>query len=221
MQGICRIGASALLVSVLSTPGIALQAAQATSPTDLGRSWDEAYLHPEFNEGPSEFVTDVAGALKPGTALDVGIGQGRNAIYLAKRGWKVTGFDVSAVGISQTKVAAKAAHVEVDALLQSSDEFDWGSERWDLIVVDFFPQFRQVLPRIISSLRPGGMLLVEGYHADNPAGAGVTFKANELRALVPPSLHVVRYEEPVTILDWGQKRGRVVRLLAQKLSNRE
>src|SRR5262249_10958353 len=48
---------------------------------------------PRFNTRPNAFLVEIAGVRKPGTALDVGMGQGRNSIWLAQQGWDVTGFD--------------------------------------------------------------------------------------------------------------------------------
>jgi methylase of polypeptide subunit release factors len=50
---------------------------------------------PEFNTAPNALLVEVVKDLQPGTALDVGMGEGRNAIYLAQRGWTVTGFDIA------------------------------------------------------------------------------------------------------------------------------
>jgi 2-polyprenyl-3-methyl-5-hydroxy-6-metoxy-1,4-benzoquinol methylase len=189
----------------------------------LRSSWDAAYLadKPSFNEEPNAFLVEVTQALKPGTALDVGMGQGRNAVFLARQGWRVTGFDLSEVGINQAREHARKAGVTLTAITQSAEEFDWGKDQWDLIVVAYFPQLRRVLPKLIDSLKRGGFVVVEAFHADAASdrppgpGAGVTFQANELPKLVGP-LRTVRYEEPRARADWGLFETRLVRLLAQK-----
>ena len=73
-------------------------------------SRDEATLYDPIFAGPPKFQTSptplLVEAIKnraPGKALDVGMGQGRNSIYLAQQGWQVTGFDVSPVGLSEAK----------------------------------------------------------------------------------------------------------------------
>jgi len=193
------------------------------SATPLGRSWDAAYLEdkPSFTLEPSTFLVDVVNGLKPGAALDVGMGQGRNALFLAKQGWTVTGFDVSRVGIEQARAQAQKAGLTLTTVLATDAEFDWGTNRWDLIVVAYFPQLRRSMARIVASLKPGGVVVVEAYHADaaldrSPGpGPGVTYQANELPTLVAP-LRVLRYEEPRARADWGLYETRLVRLLAQK-----
>jgi predicted O-methyltransferase YrrM len=189
----------------------------------LGESWDRAYLEavPSFTPEPNVFLVEVVKGLQPGSALDVGMGQGRNAVFLARQGWKVTGFDVSEVGVRQAKEQAAKSGVALTALVQSSDEFNWGTAQWDLIVLTYFPQLRRSMPKVIESLKPGGVVLVEAFHADAAVdrppgpGRGVTFQANELPQLVAP-LRVVRYEEPRARADWGIFETRLVRILARK-----
>jgi 2-polyprenyl-3-methyl-5-hydroxy-6-metoxy-1,4-benzoquinol methylase len=77
----------------------------------------------------------MARPLKPGTALDVGMGQGRNSIWLAQHGWEVTGFDLSDVGVKLARERAEKLGVKLNAVVQSAEEFDFGKNRWDMIVV--------------------------------------------------------------------------------------
>jgi SAM-dependent methyltransferase len=189
----------------------------------LGRSWDPAYLehNPGFNVEPNAFLVEVVKNLKLGEALDVGMGQGRNALFLAKQGWSVTGFDVSEAGVAQAREQAKKSGLALNCLVQSSEEFHWGKDRWDLIVVAYFPQLRSSLPKLLESLRPGGIVVIEAYHKeaalDRPPGpgAGVTFDSNELIKLLA-SLRVLKYEDVRARADWGLFNTRLVRLLAQK-----
>ena len=118
--------------------------AQAPSPETqaVGQAWDAAYRDPAsagFNVEPNAFLVDVVRDMTPGAALDVGMGQGRNALYLATRGWAVTGFDPSEVGVRQAREAAAKKGLTLTALVQRSQEFDWGTDRWDLIVLTYFP----------------------------------------------------------------------------------
>src|SRR3954463_12113503 len=107
----------------------------------------------------------MIGGRKPGRALDVAMGQGRNALWLAAQGWDVTGFDISAVGIGQARKEAERRGLRITTFVTPYEEFDWGQEKWDLVVFTyFFPQ--PVLPKVWEALRPGGMILVEGFHVD-------------------------------------------------------
>lgn len=195
----------------------ALAQKESTSP------WDAAYLtdNPSFNLEANSFLVHVAEGLSPGRALDVGMGQGRNALHLARRGWKVSGFDVSRAGIAQALQRASDEELVIDAVVQSAQEYDWGSERWDLIVLAYFPFLRPSLPSILSSLRPGGSVVVEAYHADSARdrppgpGAGVTFSTNELPRLFA-DLRLLEYHDLRAQADWGLFETRLVRLHARK-----
>ena len=149
------------------------------------------------------------------------MGQGRNALFLAERGWKVTGFDVSPAGVNQTVKAAQEKRLEIEALVEPAQRFDWGTDRWDLIVLTYFPFTRQMAAKIQESLKPGGHIVIEAYHTDakkdRPPGpsAGVTFADNELLELFE-GYRVLRYEDAHGSADWGLFETRLVRLLARK-----
>src|SRR5438132_5810903 len=111
--------------------------------------WDQLYSasaknNQDFNPEPNGFLVEVVRGLRPGKALDVGMGQGRNALYLAQQGWDVTGFDISEVGVKQALDQAKKLNVKVNALVQRDSEFDFGTERWDLVVLSYVP-FRHLV----------------------------------------------------------------------------
>ena len=63
--------------------------------------WDSIYSDPVsiFNTAPNAFMAEVVKGLKPGRALDIGMGQGRNSVFLARLGWDVSGFDISERGV--------------------------------------------------------------------------------------------------------------------------
>ena len=70
--------------------------------------WDSTYREGRsFNPEPNKFLTDIVKGRKPGAALDIMMGQGRNALYVASRGWQVTGIDISAEGLRQARAAAE------------------------------------------------------------------------------------------------------------------
>jgi SAM-dependent methyltransferase len=210
-----------LLALLITQPVGAQQATGSTDSEALGKSWDGAYLNPDFNLEPNAFLVAVTKDLKPGDALDVGMGQGRNAIFLAGQGWNVTGFDVSRVGVTQARERAQASQLKLNALRQTAADFDWGTNRWDLIVVMYFPGLWPYLQQITRSLKPGGVVVVEAYHADATLdkppgpGAGVRFESNELLTLFAP-FRILRYEDVRARADWGMYDTRMVRLLARK-----
>jgi SAM-dependent methyltransferase len=79
-------------------------------------AWDQRYSGPDlvWGAGPNRFVTDEVTALPAGRAVDLGTGEGRNAIWLAERGWQVTAVDFSAAGLARAARLAAERAVSVD-----------------------------------------------------------------------------------------------------------
>lgn len=123
-------------------------------------------------------LADVAAGLPPGRALDLGCGEGGDAIWLAGRGWRVTGVDVSATAVARGRAAARAAGLPDDAVdLVVADLATWAPQgSFDLVTASFL-QSPVDLPRAVVLRRaagwvaPGGHLLVVG-HAGPPSWAG-------------------------------------------------
>ncbi|HEX8506822.1 MAG TPA: class I SAM-dependent methyltransferase, partial [Hymenobacter sp.] len=66
---------------------------------------------------------------KSGTALDVGMGEGRNAVYPAQQGWQVTGFDIADQALAYAQKRAKALNVKITTVEQNMATFDWGTNK--------------------------------------------------------------------------------------------
>src|SRR5262249_44524411 len=105
-----------------------------------------------------------------------------------------------------------------DAQVLRDDQFNFGKDQWNLIVFSYVGM-RDMIARAYDSLKPGGMIVVEGFHRDatktDMIGSDVVFDTNELPRLFE-RFRVIRYEDTEDIGDFGQKRTRLVRLLAQK-----
>jgi SAM-dependent methyltransferase len=173
---------------------------------------------PIFNVQPNAFLVRATKGVRPGTALDYGMGQGRNAIYLAQQGWTVTGFDPAEQAVAAAQEQARQLGVKLTTLTVGDDQFDFGKAQWDLIVLSYV-SFRGTMARIVESLKPGGLVVVEAFHRDSlkngPIGGGVLYDTNELLKLFE-SFRVIVYEDVEDKSDFGQGTNRVVRLLAQK-----
>jgi len=173
---------------------------------------------PRFNTKPNAFLVDVTRGLTPGKALDVGMGQGRNALYLAQNGWAVTGFDPADQAVAAAQAEAKRLGVTLTALVLRDDQFDFGSAQWDLIVLSYVGA-RGFVPRVYDALKPGGTVVVEGFHRDATRtatiGGSVVFETNELLKLFE-RFRILRYEDVDGVSDFGLQRTRLVRLHAQK-----
>ncbi len=113
----------------------------------LARAYAE-YVQPLFPEG--------------GSALDVAGGSGRHAVWLAQRGWKVTLVDISEVGVAQARQAAAQQHVKLEVKVADLTDSSLDRERYDLVLVFFYLQ-RDLFPALVSTLKPGGLLLYKTY----------------------------------------------------------
>jgi SAM-dependent methyltransferase len=149
----------------------------------------------------------------PGKALDVGMGQGRNAIYLASQGWDVTGFDVSSVGLAEAGRLAVSAGLHIKTVLASDEEFDFGANRWDLIAI-LYPLEKRSVYRVRKALKPGGIVVVECSHKD-PGNASFGFETNELLKIFD-GFRILKYEDMTGVHERSRKQVRLVRLIAQK-----
>ena len=147
----------------------------------------------------------MAKGRKPGTALDVGMGQGRNTIWLAQQGWDPTGFDPAEKAVALAQENAAKLGVRIHTEIKGSEDFDFGERRWDLILLSYV-SLRGVEAKLMRALKPGGVVIVEGFHRDatkgRSIGGGVVFDTGELVKLFS-GLRVVRYEEPVGKPDFG------------------
>ena len=114
---------------------------------------------------PDASLVELVHALKPGKALDIGMGQGRNAVFLAQQGWDVIGLDLSEVGVAEAQDRARKLGLRIDARVQDVFRFDYGRDQWDLVCLMYFiiPASQPGLyQRIANGVRPGGRVIVEG-----------------------------------------------------------
>jgi 2-polyprenyl-3-methyl-5-hydroxy-6-metoxy-1,4-benzoquinol methylase len=184
-----------------------------------------------FATDPSAFLAAMTKDLKPGKALDVGMGQGRNALYLASKGWDVTGFDIAEQGLKAAQENAAKAGLTIKTVKAGWDDFDFGHEQWDLIcfiytdapVVD--PRF---VARVRDGLKTGGLLLMDRPYRslDHPEPQWRETEADKANAWLKAwsELQIVYYEDTTGVGDWQQtavsrqeyKELRLVRMLARK-----
>lgn len=136
--------------------------------------WNERYSQPGFAYGsePNDFLAANAARYLPawGEVLCLAEGEGRNAVFLAQQGFRVTGVDQSEKGLEKAQALAKRRGVEITTLVADLSDFDLGSARWDGVVSIWChtpPALRARLHRsVVSSLRPGGALILEAYTPD-------------------------------------------------------
>lgn len=178
-------------------------------PDGVKLLWNKVYAggKPIFTHEPNALLQQTIHARTPGKALDIGMGQGRNAIFLALNGWAVTGFDPSDEGVRQARANADRLGIALDARVARDDEFDFGREQWDLIVMTYVRALTAEDARCFwQALRPGGIVVYE-----NAAGGNEALNAF-LR------FRIVRWEDVVDTPDWNpdNENIRIQRLVAEK-----
>ena len=97
--------------------------------------FDRIYASPAPNvsDSPNALLIAAVEGREPGRALEIAVGQGRNAVALAARGWDVTGIDVSEEGLSAARANAERAGVHLTLKREADDGFDFGTGQWDLV----------------------------------------------------------------------------------------
>ena len=186
--------------------------------------WNERYAErQQWSSEPNALIAELLAGLPPGDAVDLAAGEGRHALWLAARGWRVTAVDFSAVGLDRGRAQRDAEQVTWVA----ADVTTWTApqESLDLVLVAYLhlpaDDTLAVLRRAVGWLRPGGRLLVLGHDVQNIAsGVGGPQEPailHSVERLVPVAdlltvdrLEQVRRQTPDgTALDtllWGRRR---------------
>ena len=157
--------------------------------------WDERHAarQPIESFEPDPTLVDEIGSLRPGRALDLGAGDGRNAIWLAIQGWQVTAVDFSQVALDRGRALATASGVRVEWQLADLLEWSPGASRFDLVTLFFIhlpsDERRDVYARAAAAVAPGGTLLIVGHDRTNlvdgvggPQDPTVLFTPGEIAA---------------------------------------
>ena len=188
----------------------------------------------DFVARPNAFLKQCLDEIAPKTrsrrtrrALDIGLGQGRNALLLAQRGYDVTGIDRSEVGIRAAEriAAARGLRGRINAIIADSERFAYGRNRWDLIVLLYYPLPMILMERLKRAVRPGGHIVIERFSRPSHPKSASAIDWRETRRINPmlgslADWHVLHYENDEFTSDWhwdGESpRGPIVRLLARK-----
>jgi SAM-dependent methyltransferase len=194
--------------------------------------WDERYNRDEYVYGtePNDFLEEMAGRLpEGGRVLCLCEGEGRNAVWLAKRGFRVTGIDASAVGLSKAARLAAEQGVTIETIHADLADAELGKECWDGVVSIFChlpPDLRRkVHQRAVLALKPGGVFLLEAYTPGQlELGTGGPSRAEMMMDLVGLSdelaglqiEHGVELERDVTEGRLHAGTGAVVQFIARK-----
>ena len=169
--------------------------------------WNARYAQTEllWTAEPNRLFAAEVASLEPGRALDVACGEGRNAVWLAERGWRVTGVDFADVALAKAAELAAARNVEVEWLLGNVVELSAEPRSFDLVVVLYLQlpveELDVALRRAAEAVAPGGTLIVLGHDATNltdgyggPKDVSVLFTPEQVVAALS-SLEIERAEK--------------------------
>ena len=171
--------------------------------------WDRRYTGREliWTAEPNRFLVAETEALVPGRGLDLACGEGRNAVWLAARGWRMTGVDFSAVAIGKAAQLAAARGVDADWVVGDLFAYEPEPEAFDLVAM-FYLQVSAdrrapVVQAAARAVAPGGVLLVVAHDSANlehgyggPPSAAVLYSAGDLSAdLAGSGLLIERAEQ--------------------------
>ncbi|HET6682867.1 MAG TPA: class I SAM-dependent methyltransferase [Gaiella sp.] len=178
--------------------------------SDFAREdWNARYAGSELlwtAEPNRRFASEVEG-LEPGRALDLACGEGRNAVWLAERGWRVTGVDFSDVALGKAERLAASRSVEVEWVLADVLEYTPKREAFDLVTALYLQlpheELASVLRSAVDALAPEGTLIVLGHDTTNlteglggPRDASVLFTPED----VVPQLEGLAVERAEKVL---------------------
>jgi SAM-dependent methyltransferase len=134
--------------------------------------WDERYSSDEYAYGtaPNDFLKQNFDQIPKRKVLSLAEGEGRNAVFLAQRGYSVTAVDGSIVGLDKARRLAAANGVVVEFVHADLAVYDLGENQWDGIVSIFCPLpsvvRKELYERLKVALKPRGVFLLEAYTPD-------------------------------------------------------
>ncbi len=138
---------------------------------DPAATWNRRFERADyiFGEEPNEYLRAQLGQLEPrGRVLCVADGEGRNSVWLARRGFAVDAFDIAERGVAKARQLAAKAGVEVSFEVADCDRWRWPRSHYDAVAAIFVqfadpPMRERLFEHIVAALRPGGVLVLQGY----------------------------------------------------------
>lgn len=169
------------------------------------KAWDNAYSRPSyiFGKAPAKFLAENFDYLPANSkVLDIGMGEGRNAVFLADKGHSVTGIDISSVAVKKSRMLAKEFGVKIKAIVASLEKYKFPEASFDAIICFYYVD-KKLHERMKKWLKPGGVIIYEAYTEkqktikNSPKYSDDQYlKPKELLAMFD-GLSVLKYEEPL------------------------
>ncbi len=197
--------------------------------------WDERYNSEVYAYGtePNEFLEQNFCCIPKGKILSLAEGEGRNAVFLAQKGYSVTAVDSSIVGLTKAKKLAKENNVTLELIHADLKDYDLGVDKWDGIISIFNPlpsELRKKLYKNIEkSLKVNGVFLLEAYTPDqlqHGTGGGNSVDVMQSKQTLTSELsklhfkHLLEVERNVVEGLYHTGIGAVVQAIATKKINK-
>jgi 2-polyprenyl-3-methyl-5-hydroxy-6-metoxy-1,4-benzoquinol methylase len=173
---------------------------------DTKSKWDQRYNRRSYVYGkmPAKFLAENFSYFKPeSTVLDMGMGEGQNAVFLAQKGHIVTGIDISSVAIKKSKKLAKELNVKISTIVGTLTKYPIKKNSYD-VVICFYYVSRELNKKMISWLKPGGLLVYEANtirEYEKKSNKKLENKSHYLKEQELLSMfsgmRVLKYEEPL------------------------
>jgi 2-polyprenyl-3-methyl-5-hydroxy-6-metoxy-1,4-benzoquinol methylase len=186
-------------------------------------TWDARYAESDriWSGNPNPRLVEHVADLPPGDALDIGCGEGADAVWLATKGWRVTALDVSEVALERTAAHAREAGVADRVTPLHHDLMSDGPlpGEYALVSMQFMhppPEtFDELHRRVGAAVRPGGRLLVVAHHPDDletgvrqPHGPDLLFTPERVVAVLDPDQWRIAVADAPT-REWAREEGTV------------
>jgi SAM-dependent methyltransferase len=172
---------------------------------DSKTQWDERYSRSTFifGKSPAQFLAENYHFIPfQGTVLDMGMGEGRNAVFLAQKGYKVTGVDISSVAVKKSYLLAQEFAVKIKGVVASLKDYKIQPNSFDAIICFYYVD-RSLVEKIKTWLKPGGILIYEAYTLREKNKRNLIhssedeyLKEQELLKMFP-TMRVLKYQEPL------------------------
>lgn len=186
---------------------------------DERRRWDERYATGEYRARtwPTPLLEEWSGLVKPGRALVVACGQGRNALFLAEQGFDVVGVDISEVAIGKARESAVERELDAEFLVADLDEFQPEPGAFDLITVIRYRN-PNLWSHLVTALARDGWIVAEHHMKTTADVAGPTspdFRLDPGELLEAfRGFRIVHYSESIEPADDGETRYAIERAVA-------
>jgi len=185
------------------------------------KRWDERYKGSgaRASRSPNAFLKKYIRLLPQGTALDVACGEGANAVFLARKRFKVEALDISGEALRKARKLAGESKVKIRTLRADLDFYPLAKGKYDLIA-NFYFLDRRLIPKLKRALKKEGRIIFETYLAD-PEGANLDTPQNPRYLLKPNELlrrfrdfRILIYREGI-FREGGRKKA-IASLIAEK-----